>query len=220
MNDYSVARRRMVREQLEERGITDRLVLEAMRQVPRHRFVPPPLVHRAYQPCALPIGYGQTISQPFIVGLMTALLQPRARMRVLEVGTGSGYQSAVLARLVREVVSVERVEPLARRAAEVLRDLACPNVTVLAADGSHGVADAGPYDAILVTACAPALCESLLGQLVDGGFLLVPIDVESRQTLYRYQRRGTEVVVEQSLQCHFVPLVPGTVTTGEREADA
>ncbi len=220
MKDYSVARRRMVREQLLEADVEDQAVLAAMRTVPRHLFVPRPLWHRAYQPCALPIGYGQTISQPFTVGLMTALLQLQGHETILEVGTGSGYQSAVLSGLVKQVVSIERIRPLAERAGQVLDELHYDNVDVLAADGCNGAKDAGPYDAIMITACAPGLPELLIGQLKEDGFLLVPIQQDSLQTLYRYQRRGAEVLVEQSVQCNFVPLVPGISNMEERATNA
>ncbi len=209
--DYAVARRRMVREQLQAEGITDPAVLAAMADVPRHRFVPRVLEHRAYEACALPIGYGQTISQPFMVGLMTALLHLRGHERVLEIGTGSGYQAAVLSRLAREVVTIERVAPLARRAAETLATLGCANVLVLPADGAEGVPDHAPYDGIMVTACAPALPESLPPQLGEGGFLLVPVTTpDGEQVLYRYRRQGERLEVAESVPCRFVALRRGT----------
>jgi len=214
--DYAVARRRMVDEQLRRAGVTDSAVLRAMAAVPRHRFVPRILQHRAYEPCALPIGFGQTISKPFTVGLMTALLELRGPERVLEVGTGSGYQAAVLGQLSREVVSVERVVPLAVRASGVLADLGYENVTVVPGDASFGLPERGPWDAILVTACAPGLPAALATQLNDGGFLLIPIAHAGEQLLYRYRRQGEEFAVEQSIPCQFVPLLPGM----EERADA
>jgi protein-L-isoaspartate(D-aspartate) O-methyltransferase len=214
MIEYAVARRRMVREQLREAGLDDPRVLRAMEEVPRHRFVPRLLRHRAHQPSALPIGYGQTISKPFTVGLMTQLLELHGHEHVLEIGTGSGYQGAVLARLARSVVSVERVMPLAERALQILGELGVENVTVLAGDGTAGWSDAAPYDAILVTACAPHLPPLLLGQLVEGGRLLIPVDNGREQILYRYRREGEEVVVEQSVSCRFVPLLGGVVAGG------
>ena len=220
MTDFAVARRRMVREQLEEAGLTDRRVLAAMREVPRHLFVPRALQHRAHQPSALPIGYGQTISRPFTVGLMSQLLGLQGHERVLEIGTGSGYQGAVLARLAAEVVSVERIGPLAERARQVLAETGAANITVLAVDGSDGWPDGAPWDAIVVTACAPHLPPLLLGQLRDGGHLLIPVSKGREQILYRYQRQGQEVLVEQSLSCRFVPLLPGTADPLEAEAPA
>lgn len=209
MHDYSVARRRMVREQIAAEGIRDPRVLEAMEKVPRHLFVPAALSRRAHQASALPIGYGQTISKPFTVGLMSALLGLQGHEKVLEVGTGSGYQGAILAHLAREVISVERITPLAEQAQEILSTLGLHNIRVLAHDGTVGYPDEAPYDAILVTACAPQLPTHLVSQLKDGGFLLIPITRGQEQILYRYQRQGEEVVVEQSVSCRFVPLLNG-----------
>lgn len=214
MSDYRVARSRMVAEQLRGGGITDRDVLSTVQEVPRHLFVPRLLRHRAYQPCALPIGYGQTISQPFTVGLMTALLELKGAERVLEIGTGSGYQAAVLSRLASAVISLERIAPLAERASCVLQRLGFTNVEVHAADGSAGFADQAPYDAIIVTACAAQLPESLLAQLEEGGVLLVPLGRDDQQVLYRYQRRGSEVVVQRSVACRFVPMQNGLAAGG------
>jgi protein-L-isoaspartate(D-aspartate) O-methyltransferase len=205
----AVARRRMVEEQLRRAGITDRAVLRAMETVPRHLFVPRLVRHRAYEPCALPIGFGQTISKPFTVGLMTALLELQGHERVLEVGTGSGYQAAILGRLAAEVVSVERVVPLARRARAQLEALGSTSVEVLAGDASFGLGERGPWDAVMVTACAPGLPEAMARQLRDGGVLLIPIDHGGEQVLYRYRRRGEELAVEQSVACQFVPLLQG-----------
>ncbi len=215
MFEYSVARRRMVREQIAEVGITDPAVLKAMEEVPRHLFVPKLLSHRAHQPSALPIGYGQTISKPFTVGLMTSLLELKGHEKVLEVGSGSGYQGAILSHLAREVVSVERIAPLADRARETLDTLGLRNITVIAHDGITGYADHAPFDSIMVTACAPHLPPHLISQLKDGGHLLIPITTGDEQILYRYQRQGQEVVVEQSVSCRFVPLLDGV-----KEADA
>ena len=199
----------MVREQLAAEGIDDPHVLRVMEEVPRHLFVPPLLRHRAHQPSALPIGFGQTISKPFTVGLMTMLLELRGDEHVLEVGTGSGYQGAILARLARSVVSVERIAPLADRARTTLDELGLENITVLAHDGTVGAPDHAPFDAIIVTACAPQLPPLLVGQLRDGGRLLIPVNRGKEQVLYRYQRRGEEVLVEQSVSCRFVPLLSG-----------
>jgi len=209
MNDYAVARRRMVREQLAGAGLDEPRVLRAMETVPRHLFVPRLLHHRAHQDCALPIGFGQTISKPFTVGLMSSLLALRGHERVLEIGTGSGYQAAVLAALCREVVTVERLAPLARRAGQLLASLGYANVEVRAADGRDGVPERAPFDAIVVTACAPHLPSALVAQLTEGGYLLLPVDKGREQILYRYQRRGQEVVIERSVSCRFVPLLPG-----------
>lgn len=204
-----MARRRMVREQLAGGGLEDRRVLAVMEQVPRHRFVPRLLHHRAHQPSALPIGFGQTISKPFTVGLMTTLLELKGHEHVLEVGTGSGYQGAVLSRLAAKVLSVERIEPLALRAKETLAELGYDNITVLAHDGICGLSDHAPYDAIVVTACAPHLPPHLVSQLKDGGYLLIPVNKGREQILYRYRRQQEEVIIEQSVSCRFVPLLGG-----------
>lgn len=212
MKDYAVARRRMVSEQLVDAGLDDPRVLKAMRTVPRHCFVPRLLQRRAYQPSALPIGHGQTISKPFTVGLMTTLLQLRGDEHVLEIGTGSGYQGAVLASMACSVVSVERIEPLARRARGTLTELGYDNIEVLAHDGTDGYLDRAPFDAIMVTACAPHLPPLLVSQLKNGGYLLIPVNKGREQILYRYQRQGEEVLIEQSVSCRFVPLLRGVET--------
>jgi protein-L-isoaspartate(D-aspartate) O-methyltransferase len=217
--DYAVARRRMVREQIESAGIADPRVLRAMQEVPRHLFVPRLLCHRAHQPSALPIGYGQTISKPFTVGLMSALLELQGHEHVLEVGTGSGYQGAILARLASSVVSVERIAPLAERARQTLQELGFHNITVLAHDGTEGYSDHAPFDAIVVTACAPHLPPLLVSQLKDGGYLLIPVNKGREQILFRYRRQGQEVLVEQSVSCRFVPLLEGVTRTAEEAAE-
>ncbi len=218
MKDYAVARRRMVREQLADAGLSDRRVLAAMEEVPRHLFVPKLLQHRAHQPSALPIGFGQTISKPFTVGLMTSLLELQGHEHVLEIGTGSGYQAAILARLARSVISVERIRPLAERSRVTLAKLGIENINVLAHDGAEGVHDHAPFDAIMVTACAPSLPAHLVSQLKDGGHLLIPINKGREQILYRYRRQGQEVSIEQSVSCRFVPLLSGVTTEGEQRA--
>jgi len=215
--DFAVARRRMAADQLAGAGVADAQVLAAMREVPRHLFVPPMLQHRAYHGCALPIGYGQTISQPFIVGLMTALLELEGDEHILEVGTGSGYQAAVLSHLARSVVSVERIEPLALRSARKLDELGYDNVEVYAADGGEGVPERGPYDGVVVTACPPRLPSLLFHQLREGGTLVLPIGEGEDQTLYRYRKVGGEARVERSVPCRFVPMLSGLEGS---EADA
>ncbi len=217
MKDYAVARRRMVAEQLVGAGLNDSRVLSVMKQVPRHRFVPHLFQHRAHQPSALPIGFGQTISKPFTVGLMSTLLELKGHEHVLEVGTGSGYQGAVLSRLARKVLSVERVKPLALRARDTLAEMGYDNITVMAHDGICGLADHAPFDAIMVTACAPQLPPHLVSQLKDGGYLLIPVNKGREQILYRYQRQKEEVVIEQSVSCRFVPLLGGIETGAESE---
>ena len=219
MREFAVARRRMVREQLVAEGLTDHRVLQAMEEVPRHLFVPRLLRHRAHQPSALPIGYGQTISKPFTVGLMTTLLELQGHEHILEVGTGSGYQGAILSRLAGSVISVERIKPLADRARATLTEIGCDNITVLAHDGIDGMLDHAPYHAIMVTACAPHLPPVLVGQLRDGGRLLIPVNKGREQILYRYERRGEEVLVEQSVSCRFVPLLAGVEQPAVEDPD-
>jgi protein-L-isoaspartate(D-aspartate) O-methyltransferase len=203
---------------LAEVGLRDRRVLKAMEEVPRHLFVPPALQHRAHQASALPIGHGQTISRPFTVGLMSTLLELEGHEHVLEVGTGSGYQGAILARLARTVISVERIQPLAEQSRIALAKLGVENINVLAHDGTTGVADHAPYDAIMVTACAPELPPRLIGQLKDGGRLLIPVTRGEEQVLYRYRRQGGEVTIEQSVSCRFVPLLTGVEQEGAQRA--
>jgi len=201
------ARAEMVAEQLAKRGISDPRVLEAMSVLPRHRFVPSRTASQAYRDGPLPIGQGQTISQPFMVAMMTQLLELKGTERVLEVGTGSGYQTAVLARLAREVVTVERLEDLTLQACETLGSLGFRNVNYLIADGSLGAAHKAPFDRILVTAGAPAVGEALTAQLAEGGMMVVPVGSRSEQTLLRARKVNGALVQESVLACVFVPLV-------------
>ena len=173
---YVAQREQMVTEQLRGRDITDERVLAAMAVVPRHAFVPPELRAQAYADQALPIGHGQTISQPYIVALMSQLLDLHGRERVLEIGTGSGYQTAVLARLAGDVYSIEIDPQLAERARTTLAELGCANVHVLAGDGYYGWPEAAPFDAMIVTAAMPRAPEALLGQLRDGGRVVAPLE--------------------------------------------
>jgi protein-L-isoaspartate(D-aspartate) O-methyltransferase len=197
----------MVRSQIRARGVSDRRVLAALAGVPRHLFVPATLAHAAYDDAPLPIGLGQTISQPYIVALMTAALALRRAHRVLEIGTGSGYQAAVLARIVREVHTVERLAPLAAAAEERLARLGCRNVVCHVGDGSAGWADAAPYDAILVGAAAPALPAPLLDQLGVGGRLVVPVGGLGWQTLTVAERTAEGLRTWTEGDCRFVPLI-------------
>jgi protein-L-isoaspartate(D-aspartate) O-methyltransferase len=201
-------REEMVAGQLAARGIRDPRVLDAMRHVPRHRFVPPELVGHAYDDTPLPIGERQTISQPYIVALMSeALALPDAGGRVLEIGTGSGYQAAVLATMGARVLSVELVPALAVRARAVLAELELGDrVRVVEGDGTLGVADDAPYDGIMVTAGAPQIPRPLLSQLAPGGNLVLPIGEQDVQTLVRL-RRGEQGLIEDYLgECRFVKL--------------
>jgi protein-L-isoaspartate(D-aspartate) O-methyltransferase len=205
--DFAILRARMVERQLRRRGIADERVLAAMGEVPREAFVPPALRHRAYADAALPIAAGQTISQPWIVAAICQALALRGEERVLEVGTGSGYSACVLARLAREVVSVERHRELARGAREALAGLAVANVELGLGDGSRGVPARAPFAAIAVHAAAPAPPPALIGQLREGGRLVVPIALGEEEMLTLLRRRGEEVESTPIAPCRFVPLV-------------
>jgi len=205
--ELASARTEMVEHQLRERGIRDEKVLAAMGKVPRHRFVDAALRSRAYGDHALPIGAGQTISQPYMVALMTEALGLRGGERVLEIGTGSGYQTAVLAEFTPRLFSVERSTELARAAAAVLRDLGYSNVILKTADGTLGWPEHGPYDGILVTAGAPEIPAPLLLQLADGGRLVVPVGDREIQRLELVTKRGRRVTVQTLVECAFVPLL-------------
>jgi len=205
----SVRRDRLVRE-LAERGIRDEAVLEAMRQVPRERFVQEALRGEAYRDASLPIGENQTISQPFIVARMCELAGPDGRGKVLEIGTGSGYHAAVLAKLFELVYSVERIHALSTRARRTLRSLGVENVHLKIFDGSYGWSEFAPFRAILVTASAPDVPTPLIEQLEDGGRLVLPLgasDDAEGQVLTRIIRRGDDSVRESHGRCRFVPLV-------------
>jgi protein-L-isoaspartate(D-aspartate) O-methyltransferase len=195
----------MVAGQIEERGIRDARTLAAMRQVPRHLFVPPALAGDAYGDHALPIGHGQTISQPYVVAFMTEALGLRGGDTVLEVGTGSGYQAAVLAEIAAHVYTIEIVVPLAEEARERLARLGYRNVEVRAGDGYQGWPEKAPFDAVMVTAAAPRVPEPLKQQLKDGGRLVIPVG-ESDQEVMVITRRGTGYAEERVLPVRFVPM--------------
>ncbi len=201
-------RKRMVQEQLAAPGrdIRNRQVLDAMATVPRHEFVPKALRKLAYHDEPLPIGYGQTISQPFIVAFMTEQLDPKPTDRVLEIGTGSGYQAAVLSRLVAKVYTIEIVEPLAKRAEADLKRLGFNNVKVLAGDGYQGWPDHAPFDAIIVTCAPDQIPQPLVGQLRDGGRMIVPVGPPDNQQLYLLRKHGTKVEQQAILPVRFVPM--------------
>lgn len=205
--DYRAARERMVERQLRRRNIHDERVLEAMGAVPREAFVPEDVRVRAYDDGALPIGHRQTISQPWVVAAICQGLSLRGEERVLEIGTGSGYSAAVLARLAREVHGVERIPELAAGARAALASLGVENVEVIVADGSLGLPEAAPFDAIAVHAASPEAPHSLLAQLADGGRLVVPIATDSADMLTRFEREGDELRQETIGPCRFVPLI-------------
>lgn len=197
----------MVARQIRARGIRDERVLEAMQSIPRHLFVPPAQINAAYADEALPIGEGQTISQPFIVAAMAQALSLHGPERVLEIGGGSGYQAAILSQLAREVVSIEKQPGLAAAARETLAVLGCTNVRIEEGDGSAGWPSAAPYDAILVSAAAPSVPQPLLDQLTQGGRLVIPVGSSVNQDLVRIVKRGGHFSREFLCACRFVPLL-------------
>ncbi len=200
-------RLKMVAKQIEARGVSHQAVLEAMRRVPRHIFVPETHCGAAYQDRPLPIGEGQTISQPFMVACMTAALMPAPGERVLEIGTGSGYQAAVLAEIVREVHTVERISSLQEQAKKILDELGYANIRFVLGDGTVGLPGHAPFDGIIVTAGAPRVPESLKAQLAERGRLVIPVGSRHYQDLVRVTRRGSEFYEESLEGCTFVPLI-------------
>ncbi len=196
----------MVEEQLAGRDITDPRVLDAMRSVPREAFVPSDVAHLAYADAPLPIGLRQTISQPYIVALMVQLAELKGDETVLEVGTGSGYQAAILARLARQVYSIEYLAELAEGARQALRRLGVANVEVITGDGSRGLPEHAPYGAIVVAAAAPRAPEPLKEQLADGGALILPVGGRDGQILERWRRKGDDLSRERITGVAFVPL--------------
>ena len=204
---YDKLRERMVKSQLLSRDIRDPAVLEALRTVPRHLFVDADYCQSAYSDGPLPIGEGQTISQPYIVALMTQLLELTGNETVLEVGTGSGYQAAVLAHIAREVHSIERHPLLARRAEEIFKELGLINIHVHIADGTLGLPEFAPYEAIIVTAAAPNVPKALLDQLANHGRLVIPVGGRWGQYLERWRRDGDDLFSESITPVAFVPLV-------------
>ncbi len=209
MDAFSSERERMVAEQIERRGIRSERVLNALCSLPRHRFVPPELRMYAYDDDPLPIGFEQTISQPYIVALMSELLTLNGDETVLEIGTGSGYQAAVLSRLAGQVHSVEIIPELARRSAALLADLGCTNVQVHCADGSLGWPAAAPYPAIIVTAAPHNLPAPLLEQLAPGGRLVIPVGARWAQVLQLWQKTAAGLQSQDITPVAFVPLVNG-----------
>ena len=206
-DEYAHARESMVEQQLRRRGIGDPRLLAAMEKVPRHRFLPNPADSGAYGDYPLPIGDGQTISQPYMVAIMTEALRLTADHNVLEIGTGSGYQAAILAELSREVYSVERIAALADRARETLAALGYTNITVVIGDGSLGHPPASPYDRIIVTAASPKIADPWVDQLAEDGILLAPTGDRWGQTLTRVIKHGDKLEHQDLGGCVFVPLV-------------
>jgi protein-L-isoaspartate(D-aspartate) O-methyltransferase len=206
-DEFSEKRNSMVDQQIANRGIKDHAVLEAMRTVPRHKFVLEEYLDQAYADHPLPIGYGQTISQPYIVALMTEMLQVKPGQRVLEIGTGSGYQAAILAELGAEVYTVEIIPELAKQAQDRLERLGYTNIKILNADGYYGWEEYAPYDAIIVTAAPDHLPQPLVNQLKEGGRLVIPIGpVGTVQTLWLFEKSQGELLATNLGLVRFVPL--------------
>jgi len=208
MNQYSIARKRMVEKQITGRGIVDPRVVKAMQFVPRHFFVEEGLQDQAYSDFPLPIGHKQTISQPFIVAFMTEVLLLTGGERVLEIGTGSGYQAAVLAQIARQVYTIERISELARTARRALDKTGAYNVHIKVDDGTCGWVEQAPFDAIITTAGAPGVPEALKQQLAPGGRLVIPVGDQGSQVLQRIIRLDENRYNEEALiDCRFVPLI-------------
>ncbi len=207
MTDYERQRQRMVEHQIRKRGVRSCRVLAAMEKIPRHRFVPENSYDQAYEDSPLSIGKGQTISQPYMVAVMTECAAPEPDDRVLEVGTGSGYQTAILAELVREVYSIERIPELAERAEGLLSRLGYENVSIRVGDGSEGWSEKAPFDAIIVTAGAPEIPDPLVEQLEVGGRLVIPIGSAHHQTLCTVKKERNRIRKEEGTGCIFVPLI-------------
>ena len=208
MSNFDIARKRMVQEQIIARGISAPRVIEAMLKIPRHLFVQEAMAIQAYNDGPLPIGEKQTISQPYMVALMTELLELKPQDHVLEIGTGSGYQTAILASLCRRIFTIERIRPLAMQARKALDSLHLLNVNIKVGDGTLGWPEEGPYDAILVTAGAPAVPEALESQLAPGGRLIIPVGSDTSQTLLRIRKETDGSLTRESgIGCRFVPLI-------------
>jgi protein-L-isoaspartate(D-aspartate) O-methyltransferase len=207
-NDYFALRHRMVDLQLRDRGIVDEGVLAAMLRVPRHEFAPEPYRAQAYEDHPLPIAEGQTISQPYIVALMLEALALSPSDKVLEVGTGSGYVTALLAEMVAQVISIERHEVLADSARSLLGAMGYTNVKIIVGDGSRGFPESAPYNAILVSAAAPELPQQLVDQLAEGGRMIIPIGRDDSQQLQFIYKQDGQIKPRLREFCRFVPLIP------------
>jgi len=207
---YSKALKEMVTEQLENRGIKNKPTLNAMRKIPRHKFVPSDLVNRAYDDGPLPIGYGQTISQPYIVAYMTSVIEPIPGQKVLEIGTGSGYQAAVLAEIIDTVYTIEIITQLYNSSGKRLKELGYKNIITKNADGYYGWQAFAPFDAIIVTAASEYIPPPLIKQLKDGGKMIIPVGTPFlTQMLVLVEKQGEEIFTTNLLPVRFVPLTRG-----------
>lgn len=197
----------MVERQIAARGIQDIRVLTAMLEIPRHLFIPPPYDRAAYDDNPLPIGNGQTISQPYIVALMTELLHPKDSDNILEIGAGSGYQAAIISRLVRRLTTIERIKKVANLARANLNSIGIENVIVIEGDGTLGYPDNAPYDGIIITAATPKIPQPLIEQLADGGTLVAPVGGRDIQDLITIHKQGLSIIQESRGGVRFVPLI-------------
>lgn len=202
-----------IQDQLINRGITNQKILDAFQIIPRELFVPEYLKERAYEDAALPIGFGQTISQPFTVAFMTRLLEPKEDQTILEIGTGSGYQAAILSKLVKKVYTIEIIKELHKNALRILEVLKLRNIEALNGNGYKGLPDKAPFDGIIVTAGASLVPKELLNQLTDGGKLVIPVGEGDIKTMTRFTKSGPECKKEEFGEFTFVPLVNPTDNT-------
>jgi len=207
MNGYEKLRNLMVDTQLIPRGIKDKRVLAAMRKVPRHLFMPETSRHEAYEDMALPIGEGQTISQPYMVAIMTELLELKGNEKVLEIGTGSGYQAAILAELAREVYTIERIQTLGEQVGTHLKDMGYENIYVYIGDGSKGLEEKAPFDRIIITAATPKIPACLINQLNENGIIVAPVGQRFSQVLIKLRKTKGKLDEEYHTPCVFVPLI-------------
>jgi protein-L-isoaspartate(D-aspartate) O-methyltransferase len=205
--DYAALRKRMVEEQLIPRGIKDKKVLDAFKKIERHRFIPEELRESAYADFPVPIGQGQTISQPYIVALMTECLGLTGKEKVLEIGTGSGYQTGILAELTKEIYSIERFDNLAKNAEKVLGELGFTNIKIKVADGSLGWVEESPFDRIIITAASTRIPLPLIEQLKENGKLILPLGESFSQVLTVVEKKGNKLESIEVCGCVFVPLV-------------
>ncbi|MGD0625095.1 MAG: protein-L-isoaspartate(D-aspartate) O-methyltransferase [Thermodesulfobacteriota bacterium] len=207
MQDFKKERLAMVEEQLRRRGIHDQRLLAVMANIPRHSFVSSDYQLAAYEDRPLPIGEGQTISQPYMVAVMTQSLELKGDERVLEIGTGSGYQTAILAEMAKTIFTIERIQELLLRAQKILQELGYENIFFLTGDGTKGWPEKAPFDGIIVTAGAPEIPQTLTSQLAEGGRLVIPVGPRYTQTLYKVTRKRNQFTEEDLTGCVFVPLV-------------
>jgi protein-L-isoaspartate(D-aspartate) O-methyltransferase len=207
VRDFKKERLAMVEEQLRRRGIHDQRLLAVMANIPRHSFVSSDYQLAAYEDRPLPIGEGQTISQPYMVAVMTQSLELKGDERVLEIGTGSGYQTAILAELAKTIFTIERIQKLLLRAQKILQELGYENIFFLTGDGTKGWPEKAPFDGIIVTAGAPEIPQTLTSQLAEGGRLVIPVGPRYTQTLYKVTRKRNQFTEEDITGCVFVPLV-------------